>query len=111
MYLGRIVERAPTRALISHPHHPYTRALLSAIPEPDPELTRKKEKLLLRSLEIPSLLNLPTGCTFHPRCPAFEAGLCDVSAPGLTTLPDGREVACHVVVREIGRSATIGATG
>jgi len=101
MYLGRVVERAPTRALIAHPHHPYARALLSAIPEPDPELTRKKAKLLLRSLEIPSLLDLPRGCTFHPRCPLFETGLCDDQRPELTTLPDGREVACHVAVRDL----------
>lgn len=111
MYLGQIVERAPTRALIAQPHHPYTRALLSAIPEPDPELTRTKKKLLLRSLEIPSLLSLPTGCPFHPRCPAFEAGLCDRVAPALAALPDGREVACHVVAREVGQNAAIRATG
>jgi oligopeptide/dipeptide ABC transporter ATP-binding protein len=101
MYLGRIVERAPTTQLIAEPRHPYSRALLSAIPEPDPELTRKKEKVLLRSMEIPSLLHLPSGCTFHPRCPLFERGLCDVEFPPLTWLNDRREVACHVVVREL----------
>ena len=100
MYLGRIVERAPTTELIANPLHPYSRALLSAIPEPDPELTRKKEKVLLRSLEIPSLLHLPSGCTFHPRCPLFESGLCDVQVPELIWLSDRREVACHVAVRE-----------
>ncbi len=101
MYLGRVVERAPTRDLIAQPNHPYTRALLSAIPEPDPELTRTKEKLLLRSLEIPSLLRLPSGCTFHPRCPLFEPGLCDQQRPELTALPGRRELACHVVLREL----------
>jgi len=100
MYLGRIVERAPTIELIANPRHPYSRALLSAIPVPDPELTRKKEKVLLRSMEIPSLLHLPSGCTFHPRCPLFEPGLCDSLAPDLTWLSDRREVACHVAVRE-----------
>ncbi len=104
MYLGRVVERAPTRDLIAEPHHPYTRALLSAIPEPDPVLTRAKEKLLLRSLEIPSLLHLPPGCAFHPRCPLFEAGLCDTEMPALTPLPGRRELACHVVLRELARS-------
>lgn len=101
MYLGRIVERAPTRDLIARPHHPYTRALLSAIPEPDPELTRKKEKLLLRSLEIPSLLHLPSGCTFHPRCPMFEEGVCDKQIPELTSIGNRREIACHVALREL----------
>src|SRR5205807_2138902 len=66
----------------------------------DPELTRSKEKVLLRSMEIPSLLHLPSGCTFHPRCPLFERGLCDVQVPDLTWLSDRREVSCHVVVRE-----------
>jgi peptide/nickel transport system ATP-binding protein len=101
MYLGRIVERAPTTELVANPRHPYARALLSAIPEPDPELTRTKEKVLLRSMEIPSLLNLPAGCTFHPRCPLFEPGLCDVREPDLSRGGDRREVACHVVAREL----------
>lgn len=107
MYLGRIVERTTTRELIAQPRHPYTRALLSAIPEPDPELTRRKEKLLLRSMEIPSLLHVPSGCTFHPRCPIWETGLCDIAAPALVTLADGREVACHVVVRDEGQTGAL----
>ncbi|MEP7198232.1 MAG: oligopeptide/dipeptide ABC transporter ATP-binding protein, partial [Chloroflexota bacterium] len=100
MYLGRIVEVAPTLRLIQSPAHPYTHALLSAIPEADPHRTRAKERVQLRSLEIPSLLNLPSGCAFHPRCPRFEAGLCDVKVPPLYALPDGRNTACHVVARE-----------
>lgn len=111
MYLGRVVERAPTRDLVSSPQHPYTRALLSAIPEPDPELTRAKEKVALRSLEIPSLHHLPSGCTFHPRCPLFEQGLCDVVRPELLWLAAQREVACHVVAREAGKSASGVAAG
>ncbi len=100
MYLGRMAEIARTPLLIHSPAHPYTRALLSAIPEADPRLTRTKERVKLRSLEIPSLLNLPSGCTFHPRCPLFEMGLCDVFVPPLYPLHDGRETACHVVARE-----------
>jgi peptide/nickel transport system ATP-binding protein len=106
MYLGRVVERAPTQDLVTNPQHPYTRALLSAIPEPDPELTRAKQKVALRSLEIPSLLNLPSGCTFHPRCPLFEQGLCDVLRPDLVWIDGQREVACHVVAREAGKSTS-----
>jgi peptide/nickel transport system ATP-binding protein len=104
MYLGRIVELAPTRRLIERPEHPYTRALLSAIPEADPEVTRNKERVQLRSLEVPSLLHLPSGCTFHPRCPLFEGGLCDVQRPELVEVGSDREVACHVVAREHGKA-------
>jgi oligopeptide/dipeptide ABC transporter ATP-binding protein len=101
MYLGRVVERAPTRDLILHPRHPYTRALIAAIPEPDPELTRKKDKLLVRSLDIPSLLNLPSGCAFHPRCPLFQPGLCDGERPALTKLDHGRQIACYMATNEM----------
>jgi len=100
MYIGEIVEFATTPQLINDPRHPYTRALLSAIPEADPELTRRKQRFELRSQDIPSLLNLPTGCLFHPRCPFFEKGLCDVKRPELTPVGEGRQVACHIAVRE-----------
>ena len=65
-----------------------------------PDLTRSKQRVPLRSAEIPSLLSLPSGCTFHPRCPLSEAGLCDVLIPALLPIPGAREVACHVAVRE-----------
>jgi oligopeptide/dipeptide ABC transporter ATP-binding protein len=100
MYLGRMVEVSSTQHLISKPEHPYTQALLSAIPEADPRLTRSKERILLRSPDVPSLLNLPPGCTFHPRCPRFEAGLCDVRVPTLDPIGEQTRVACHVVSRE-----------
>ncbi len=95
MYLGRVVELAPTGAVVADPAHPYTSALIGAIPEADPALTRSKQRTPLRSAEIPSLLDLPRGCTFHPRCPLMEAGLCDVLVPELLPIPTGREVACH----------------
>jgi peptide/nickel transport system ATP-binding protein len=104
MYLGRLVELGDTESLVADPAHPYTAALLAAIPEADPDLTRSKPRVPLRSVEVPSLANLPPGCTFHPRCPRFEAGLCDVLVPELLhvlavdTWP--RQVACHVAVRE-----------
>lgn len=100
MYLGRVVELAPTETLVSDPAHPYTSALIGAIPEADPTLTRTKERLPLRSADVPSLLRVPPGCAFHPRCPLMERGLCDVAVPGLTPVPGEREVACHVAVRE-----------
>lgn len=83
MYLGRIVEIGPTPDIISNPAHPYTRALLAAVPEADPELTRQKEHIALRSDAIPSLTNMPTGCSFHPRCPYFRPGICETMVPNL----------------------------
>lgn len=100
MYVGRIVEMAPTPKLVNEPGHPYARALLSAVPEADPDLTRHKERVHLRSAGVPSLLNLPSGCKFHPRCPLFEAGLCDEVEPELASVLDSRHLACHVVTRE-----------
>lgn len=103
MYLGRVIEIGPTEAIVSDAAHPYSAALVSAIPEADPELTRNKRRVPLRSADVPSLLELPPGCVFHPRCPLSEPGLCDATAPALLPLR-GREVACHVAVRE-GRPA------
>ncbi len=96
MYLGRIVEEGPTERVITDPRHPYTQALLSAVPEADPELARRKRQLELRSAEIPSLLNLPSGCTFHPRCPHFVPGDCDVNVPALDAIEAGGRVACPI---------------
>jgi peptide/nickel transport system ATP-binding protein len=100
MYLGRVVEYGRTPAIINEPQHPYTRALLAAIPEPDPDLTRAKAKVQLRSPDIANLLDLPPGCTFHPRCPLFEAGLCDIVRPELVDVGNRQLSACHVVARE-----------
>ena len=100
MYLGRVVELGDTESLGADPAHPYSTALIAAIPEADPTITRTKARVPLRSAEIPSLLNVPPGCNFHPRCPLFEAGLCDVKIPELGDLPGGRSVACHVALRE-----------
>ena len=109
MYLGRLVELGPAEALVADPAHPYAEALVAAVPEADPEITRAKRPLLLRSAEPPSLLHVPAGCPFHPRCPKFEAGLCDVVVPALTGIAADREVACHVAVRE--RTGAVAAIG
>jgi oligopeptide/dipeptide ABC transporter ATP-binding protein len=97
MYVGQVVEIASTPELINRPQHPYTQALLAAVPEADPELTRRKEMVELRSQDIPDLHNLPPGCRFHPRCPLFVEGLCDGKAPELKPVGDGHLVSCHVV--------------
>ncbi len=92
MYLGRAVEQGPRDVVFGNPQHPYTRALLSATPQPDPE--RKRERIVLKG-ELPSPLNPPSGCTFHPRCPlAFD--LCPRVNPALLA-HDGSLVACHAV--------------
>jgi peptide/nickel transport system ATP-binding protein len=96
MYLGEIVELGPATLVINEPMHPYTQALLKAIPEPDPKITRSKEPISLRSLDIPDLANLPSGCTFHPRCPAYIEGLCESATPELAKESDGRQVACYL---------------
>jgi len=102
MYVGNIVELAATPQLINDTRHPYSKALLAAVPEADPNLTRRKKRMQLRSQDIPSLLALPEGCRFHPRCPFFEEGLCDVETPQLTLIGDNHYVACHLAVREAG---------
>jgi len=92
MYLGRAVERGPRDAIFANPQHPYTKALLSATPHPDP--TRKRERIVLKG-ELPSPLNPPSGCTFHPRCPwAFD--LCPRLNPALHAHGES-SVACHAV--------------
>jgi peptide/nickel transport system ATP-binding protein len=105
MYVGKLVEYGKTPQVIGRPLHPYARALEAAIPEADPDLTRNKDKLQLRSLDIPNLAALPTGCVFHPRCPYIVAGLCDAVVPRLIDVGEGREAACHVVARERGKEA------
>jgi oligopeptide/dipeptide ABC transporter ATP-binding protein len=93
MYLGKIVEQAAAQALYERPRHPYTRALLSSAPQPDPE--RKRVRLVLKG-EAPSPVDPPPGCPFHPRCTRFVPGTCDVAAPAFDELPrgSGHKVAC-----------------
>jgi len=93
MYLGKLVEIAPTGELFSNPAHPYTRALLSAIPVPNPRA--KRERIALRG-EVPSPINPPPGCRFHPRCP-FATDRCKTEEPEMTELERGHYVACHLV--------------
>jgi peptide/nickel transport system ATP-binding protein/oligopeptide transport system ATP-binding protein len=92
MYLGKIVEESPTDDLYANPLHPYTQALLSAIPIPNPFVKREKIKLIG---EIPSPVNPPSGCVFHTRCP-FAMDLCKEIEPAIKMMEHGHKVACHL---------------
>jgi peptide/nickel transport system ATP-binding protein/oligopeptide transport system ATP-binding protein len=91
MYLGRIVEIGPKAAIYDFPSHPYTQALLSAVPEPDPDAA--KARIILKG-DVPSPANVPPGCSFHTRCPIAEA-ICRTTPPQLTETTQGHFAACH----------------
>jgi oligopeptide/dipeptide ABC transporter ATP-binding protein len=94
MYLGKIAEIAAGSTLYTEPKHPYTGALLSAVPIPDPRLGRERTQIVLEG-DVPNPINPPAACRFHPRCPRFHPGTCDVDEPLLRPFGPGHEAACH----------------
>jgi len=105
MYLGRVVEEGEGAGIFGEPSHPYTVALLSAAPVPDP---RARTQRIVLEGDVPSPLDPPSGCAFHPRCPVAGA-VCRVEAPALTAVGEGHRAACHRVeqARELARGAGI----
>jgi peptide/nickel transport system ATP-binding protein len=93
MYLGKIVEMGHKESLFRNPMHPYTQALLSAIPVPNPERERKRIEL---TGEVPSAIDIPTGCRFHPRCP-YTTDKCSKEEPQLKEVEKSHFVACHLI--------------
>ena len=98
MYLGKLVELASSEDLYSKPKHPYTQALLSAVPIPDPKMEKSRQKLLIKG-ELSSSLQPTTGCIFSSRCPKAE-GICFCQSPPLLEIKQGHQVACHFSLRD-----------
>jgi len=113
MYLGKVIELASGEELYAHPRHPYTGALLSAVPVADPILAQARRREILGG-DPPSPTNPPAACRFHTRCPKFVAGECDVREPALEVKAGGNLAACHFPLTDpdiAGIAPTVGAPG
>ena len=104
MYLGKISETGTTEQIFSPPYHPYTEALLSAVPIADPDI--KKRQILLEGA-LPSPLNPPKGCVFNTRCPSAIAGKCNVIEPPIQKLKNGHTISCHIDIKELSKKDNV----
>jgi peptide/nickel transport system ATP-binding protein/oligopeptide transport system ATP-binding protein len=98
MYLGRVVELSSSEALYDHPRHPYTAALLSAVPRHSASTGKSERNRIVLGGDVPSPVSPPQACVFHPRCPRFQPGVCDVEMPELRRFEGTHEAACHFPV-------------
>jgi peptide/nickel transport system ATP-binding protein len=96
MYLGKLVEAGPTKSVVKNPYHPYTEALINAVPVPDP--TVKRKEIVIKG-EVPNPVNPPPGCRFHPRCP-YAMDVCKKEEPETIEVEKGHKVACHLVSKK-----------
>ncbi len=99
MYVGKMVELGPREEIFKHPLHPYTKALMSAIPIPDPHQAGSRQRIILEG-DVPSPINPPSGCRFHPRCRYAIKGLCDREEPPFKDYGDGHFVACWLMEKD-----------
>jgi len=93
MYVGKLVEVAPTDEIFADPQHPYTEALLSAVPKPDPRVRRRRQRIVLEG-DVADPANPPSGCYFHPRC-RYAKARCSTETPALRRISEGHYAACH----------------
>ena len=104
MYLGQVVEVGPAEAIYAPPYHPYTEALLSAVPIPDPRVEQSHIRL---SGSVPSALNPPSGCRFHTRCPRKLGDICETQTPPWQTAATGQRIFCHIPIAELSKIASV----
>lgn len=104
MYLGQIVEIGPAEAIYAPPYHPYTEALLSAVPIPDPRVEQARIRL---SGTVPSALHPPAGCRFHTRCPRKLGAICETQTPPWQVAKAGQRIFCHIPVAELSKMASV----
>jgi peptide/nickel transport system ATP-binding protein len=104
MYLGQVAEVGPAEAIYSPPYHPYTEALLSAVPIPDPRVEQSHIRL---SGTVPSALNPPSGCRFHTRCPRKLGEICETQTPPWQTADTGQQIFCHIPLAELSKIASV----
>ncbi|MEX2161317.1 MAG: ABC transporter ATP-binding protein [Anaerolineales bacterium] len=98
MYLGELMQTSPAEAIFDAPYHPYTEALLASVPPPDPFVEQKKVRL---EGELPSAIDLPSGCPFHTRCPRFLGDICVQQTPPWRETKDGKRIFCHIPIEEL----------